>query len=111
MGGGDRGGVAPSFREVRWFIYRIGCLRSPLSFEHFHQTCGAERGVYAGTVFLTLGIVSAQLQGFSNLRLRQSLAQVQKSSSPNATSFLSMLRPSPRAPLAGRGNQRRWAVA
>jgi hypothetical protein len=31
-------------------------------------------------VFLGLGFVSAQLQGFTNLRLRQSLAQTQKSS-------------------------------
>jgi hypothetical protein len=42
-------------------------------------------------VFLVFGFVSAPLQGFSNLRLRQSLAQNQKSSLPIATSFLSML--------------------
>jgi len=38
-----------------------------------------------------LGFVSAQLQGWWNLRLRQSLAQGQKSSPPSATSLLSML--------------------
>ena len=63
----------------------------PLSLEHFHQTCSAVRGVNGGTVFLALGFVLVQLQGFSNLRLRQSLAQAQKSSSPSAKSFLSML--------------------
>jgi hypothetical protein len=42
-------------------------------------------------VLLVFGFVSALLQGFSNLRLRQSLAQYQKSSLPIATSFLSML--------------------
>ena len=31
MGGGARGGVSPTFREVGRFIYRIGCLRVPLS--------------------------------------------------------------------------------
>jgi hypothetical protein len=48
-------------------------------------------------VFLFSGFVSAQLQGFSNLRLRQSLARKSepdwptKSSLLIATSFLSML--------------------
>jgi len=36
-------------------------------------------------------VVSAQLQGFSNLLLRRSLAKNQKSSLLIATSFLSML--------------------
>jgi hypothetical protein len=47
--------------------------------------------VFQTAVFLILGFVSAQLQGLLNLRLRQSLAQYQKSSLPAATSFLSML--------------------
>jgi len=42
-------------------------------------------------VFLVLGFVSAQLQVIFNLRLRQSLAQTQKSPLPAATSFLSLL--------------------
>jgi hypothetical protein len=42
-------------------------------------------------IFLVFGFVSAPLQNFSNLRLRQSLAQHQKSSLPIAPSFLSML--------------------
>jgi len=40
---------------------------------------------------LTFGFVSAQLQGFSNLRLRRSLAQSQKSSLRKATEFLEKL--------------------
>jgi hypothetical protein len=40
---------------------------------------------------LSFVFVSAQLQGFSNLLLRRSLAKTQKSSLLTATSFLSML--------------------
>jgi hypothetical protein len=42
-------------------------------------------------VILVFGFVSAQLQGFSNLHLRGSLAKNQKSSRRIATSFRSML--------------------
>jgi len=38
-------------------------------------------------VFLSFGFVSAQLQGYSNLRLRQSLAKTQKSSLRTGYSF------------------------
>jgi len=42
---------------------------------------------------LPFGFVSAQLQGYSNLRLRRSLAQSQKSSLRKATEFLEKLQP------------------
>jgi hypothetical protein len=39
------------------------------------------------SVFLGLGIVSAQLQGYSNLRLRQSLAKTPEILAPNGYSI------------------------
>jgi hypothetical protein len=58
--------------------------------EHFHQICSDE--LKSGAIGLFgFGFVTAQLQGFSNLLLRQSLAKIQKSSLLIATSFLSML--------------------
>jgi len=42
-------------------------------------------------VFLSFGVVSAQLQVVFNLRLSRSLAKIQKSSLLSAASFLSML--------------------
>jgi hypothetical protein len=42
-------------------------------------------------VFLSIGFVSAQLQGYSNLRLGQSLAKTQKSMLRVATGFIRIL--------------------
>jgi hypothetical protein len=59
--------------------------------EHFHKTCSEAEADFMSTVLLDFGRVSAQFQGYANLRLRQSLAEIQKSSLRFATSFLSML--------------------
>jgi hypothetical protein len=48
--------------------------------EHFQKNCSHAAGKLERAVFLGFGFVSAQLQGFTNLRLRQSLAKTQKSS-------------------------------
>jgi len=59
--------------------------------EQFHQCYSGRLQAVPIAVFLGVGFVSAQLQVLFNLRLRQSLAQPQKSSLPAATSFLSLL--------------------
>ena len=59
--------------------------------ERFKKFCGLAVGVANAAVLLTFGFVSAQLQGCSNLRLRRSLAQSQKSSLRKATEFLEKL--------------------
>jgi hypothetical protein len=46
--------------------------------EHFHQSCSDELKCRRTAGFLVFGFVSAQLQGFSNLLLRQSLAKKPK---------------------------------
>jgi hypothetical protein len=62
-----------------------------LAIEHFQKNCSHAIGKSEGAIFLSFGFVSAQLQGFSNLRLRQSLAKTQKSSLRMATVFLQTL--------------------
>jgi len=59
--------------------------------ERFKEFCSRADGGANAAVFLPFGFVSAQLQGFFNLRLRQSLAQSQKSSLRKATEFLEKL--------------------
>jgi hypothetical protein len=44
-----------------------------------------------GAVFLSFGVVSAQLQAAAGMRLRRSLAKTQKSSLRTATLFLETL--------------------
>ena len=48
--------------------------------EHFQKNCSHAAGEPERAVFLGCGFVSAQLQGFANLRLCQILATTQKSS-------------------------------
>ncbi len=43
MGGGGRGGVTLSFRDVRLVIYRAGCLRFPLSLILSPRSAGGAR--------------------------------------------------------------------
>jgi hypothetical protein len=62
-----------------------------IGLEHFHKSCSEAELDFMGAVFLDFGFVSDQFQGYSNLRLRQSLAKIQKSSLRLAPSFLSML--------------------
>jgi hypothetical protein len=82
-----------------------------LFLEHFHKSWSVAESDLRAAVFLVFGFVSAQFvspspasrcplfamrlramqSGFSNLRLRQSLAHNQKSPLRLATSFLSML--------------------
>jgi hypothetical protein len=57
--------------------------------EHFQKNCSHAVGKGNEAVFLGFDFVSAQLQGFSNLR--QSLAKTQKSSLRMATVFLQTL--------------------
>jgi hypothetical protein len=62
--------------------------------EHYQKTCSHAAGEPERAVFLGLGFVSAQLQGFSNLRLRQrpmigTTRQTQKSSLRIGCSFSS----------------------
>jgi hypothetical protein len=59
--------------------------------EHFQKNCSHAVGGGEEAVFWGSGFVSAQLQGFSNLRLRQSLARTPKSSLRMATVFLQTL--------------------
>jgi hypothetical protein len=48
--------------------------------ERFKKYCSHSALKNENAVFLVFGFVLAQLQGFANLRLRQSLAKNQKSS-------------------------------
>jgi hypothetical protein len=48
--------------------------------ERFKKYCSHSALKNENAVFLVFGFVLAQLQGFTNLRLRQSLAKNQKSS-------------------------------
>jgi hypothetical protein len=48
--------------------------------ERLKKYCSHSEKWNGKAVFLVFGFVSAQLQGFANLRLRQSLAKNQKSS-------------------------------
>jgi hypothetical protein len=59
-------------------IIESGCI--PAHIEHFQKFCSHSGEAKLKAVFLSLGFVSAQSQGFSNLLLRQSLAKPQKSS-------------------------------
>src|SRR6185312_3133235 len=54
--------------------------RNRFQLEHFQKCCSHSGGWLERAVFLGFGFVSAQLQGFSNLCLRRSLAKAQKSS-------------------------------
>jgi hypothetical protein len=60
--------------------------------EHFQKYCSRSGGNEEKAVFLVFGFVSAQLQGFSNLLLRRSLAKNQKSSLRTATVFFQTLK-------------------
>jgi hypothetical protein len=55
----------------------------------FRKTMTMRLGKLKRAVFLGFGFVSAQLQGLTNLRLRQSLAKTQKSSLRIGHSFSS----------------------
>jgi hypothetical protein len=60
-----------------------------LSLEHFQKNCSHSNEKKRGAVFLGLGVVSVQLQGYLNLRLHRSLAQTPKILAPNGYSFSS----------------------
>jgi hypothetical protein len=70
---------------------RAEILRKKAGLEHFHKYCSHSVMVKVRAVFLNFGFVSAQLQGFSNLRLRQSLAKTQKSSLRMTAVFIQKL--------------------
>jgi hypothetical protein len=55
-------------------------IRKGIAFERLKKYCGHSAKRMEKAVFLVFGVVSAQLQGFSNLLLRRSLAKNQKSS-------------------------------
>jgi hypothetical protein len=57
--------------------------------EHFRKNCSQAVGEKEEAVFLSFGFVSAQLQGLSNLLLRQSLAKNSKILAPHGYSFSS----------------------
>ena len=54
MGGDASVGVVPSFREVRWFIYRIGCLLFPLSLTLSPRSAGGAKEPEALGCFMHL---------------------------------------------------------
>jgi hypothetical protein len=58
-----------------------------LSLERIKKYCSRSKGENKMAVFLGFGFVSAQLQGYSNLRLRQSLAKTPKILAPNGYSI------------------------
>jgi len=61
-------------------LNRSAGLRPAATLEQFKKYCSHSGMRSEEAVFLVFGFVLAQLQGFANLRLRQSLAKDQKSS-------------------------------
>jgi len=57
--------------------------------EHFQKYCSYSAEGKERAVFLVFGVVSAQLQGYLNLRLRRSLAKKPKILAPNGYSISS----------------------
>jgi hypothetical protein len=63
--------------------------RGDCGLEHFQKYCSRSVETLERAVFLVFGFVSAQLQGFSNLLLRRSLAKKPKILAPNGYGIFS----------------------
>jgi hypothetical protein len=82
-----------SFRHFTFLTtFNTSTVLQKCASEHFHKYCSHSVGAKERAVFLSFGFVLPQLQGCSNLRLRQSLAKTLKSSLRMATVFLQTLK-------------------